>query len=68
MVMKGWSLDDRYIVKTMISYLGWKMVRSFTYLKIEFKKNKILVLCIDISTNQNSAFDHRMFEGLNYIN
>ena len=31
----------------MISYLGWTMVRVFTYKWIECKKNKSLVRCID---------------------
>ena len=36
----------------MTLYLGWTMVQAFTYKRIECKKNKILVWCIDRLTTE----------------
>ena len=47
MLMKGWSLDDKYMVYIMILHLGLAMVWAFTYQKIEYRKNKSLIWCID---------------------
>ena len=48
MVMKGWLLDDDYIVWTIISYFGISMVWAFMYEQIKCKKNKYLGQYIDI--------------------
>ena len=51
----------------MISYLGWKIVREFTYKCIKFKKNKSLVRGIDRLEKKNSAWYHRNIKVSKYI-
>ena len=50
MVIKGWLLGNNYVLKMMILFLGWTMVRKFAYKKREYKKTKGLVWRIDILT------------------
>ena len=47
MDIKSWSLENKYIVYMMISYLGWTMFWLLIYIQIECKKNKSLVWCMD---------------------
>ena len=44
----GWSLDDRNIVDTIITWSGWTIVGLFEYFCNIFKSNKMLALLIDI--------------------
>ena len=47
MAMKGWLLDDGYIIWMIIPYLGRSMVLEFKYKQIKCKNNIRLFKFID---------------------
>ena len=50
MVVKGWSQDEDFIVKMILLYFVRSTVEAFTCKRIEQKKDKNLVWCIDLLT------------------
>ena len=60
-IIKGLSLDDEYIIWTIILYKGLTIVRSLEFIQNECKENKRLDLLINILIIESVHVNQNLF-------
>ena len=66
-IIKGWLLDNQYIIYMVILYKGLSVVWWLTYIQNECKNNKRLVQCIDCLTIESVHVIMKRSKFITYI-